>query len=282
VGYKTWGGGAHLIGVRATLSNCSFTGNVAEVTVSPVNSSSVSFASLVGGGISYSNVTGIFRSATFTANRIDDNAAFLQGSTAYGAAIGGTSTLASTLTFQNCRFSSNRVDLFGNVYGGTIQAHSRTGLALGGTQFQDNYVNCTGGRATTSKNAQGGVLYYQGTSLSITGCAFSGNVLYRLHVYGTEAYAEGSCLYVVETTKAIEIRNSTFTNNVVVIEDRTQAVQATFSARGGVVYVVSSRAILIEGCTFRFNRVTITGVATTHMAHGGQNQIMTNSCMCML
>jgi hypothetical protein len=210
---------------------------------------------------------------TFERNVLSDSAAYPQGAVSvYGGVISIMNWNAqATLRFQNCKFLSNRVDVFGSVYGGVIHAGGqKSALVIAGTVFQGNQVNSTSGRAVDRKYAQGGVIYYDGNGFSVSSCTFVSNVLYRRHLYGTASFAQGSILYAYNVITALSITDSSFSGNRVLIEARQSDKPPSLLLAHGTVAVVSSKSISISRCAFKTNQVSIIGNATATQASGGE------------
>lgn len=270
------GAGAVFMNIRssAIFDNCSFIGNKALAAPSFANSSSVGYAQLTGAALQVTeNSSCLFRSVTFEKNALSDSAAYPQGAVSvYGGVVSLLNYNAqATLRFQDCKFLSNRVDVFGSVYGGVVYAGGqRSALVISGTAFQGNYINSTSGRAVDRRFALGGVIYYSGNGFSVSSCTFVSNVLYRRHLYGTTSFAQGSILYAYNVITALSITDSSFSGNRMLIEARQSDKPPSLLLAHGTVLVVSSKAISISRCAFKANQVSIIGNATATQASGGE------------
>lgn len=270
------GAGAVLLAIKtsAIFDNCSFIGNKALAAPSFANSSSVGYAELTGAALKVSeNSSCVFRSVTFENNALSDSAAYPQGAVSvYGGVISLLNHAAqATLRFQDCKFLSNRVDVFGSVYGGVIYAGGqRSALVIAGSTFQGNYLNSTSGRAGDRIYALGGVIYYSGNGFSVSSCTFVSNVLYRRHLYGTASFAQGSILYAYNVITALSITDSSFSGNRMLIEARQSDKPPSLLLAHGTVVVVSSKSISLSRCAFKANQVSIMGNATATQAFGGE------------
>lgn len=160
--HRNQGGGVYIWGCSTTVANCSFTGNR---------------ASSLGGGMYSGEASLILVNCTFAANSADRNGGGMyatrswvtatqctlrQNTSIYG---GGVSTFDSSLALIQCEF----IDNLANTNGGGIDAYISS-LTLTQCTVVDNAAE------GVDRDSNGGVgVSCQGSSVTATDCAFSGN-----------------------------------------------------------------------------------------------------------
>ncbi|MHC4572855.1 MAG: right-handed parallel beta-helix repeat-containing protein [Planctomycetota bacterium] len=228
---RDWrGGGIRLWRSNATISNCTFEGNLAVV-----------------GGALYCGGESTGSDATII------NCTFTNNFAGYGGAVycGGEST-GSDAAIINCTFTNNFADYGGAVYCGgestggkatiTNCTFTNNSANYGGGMYSESRSNpiltsCTFAGNTASRDG-GGIFCdgddYSASTPTITNCAFADNSAY----YGGAVFCSGPWMSPIPNGAFIE--NCTFSGNSAV-------------SRGGGIYCRRYSRALITNCTFTGN-----------------------------
>lgn len=213
------GGGVSAESAGLSLAGCQLTGNTATGS---------------GGG-----VYGIDSAITLIGCSVETNTVWLRG--------GGACALNSELTLDDCSFTGNET----SWDGGAVYSEN-SAVDVSGCRFESNTVPSfsqrDGGAAmcvgcdvavdssefTNNSAGNGGALLtYEGTTLTVQDCLFSGN-----EAVWDEYFEGGGAIHCHGETLAV-IEGSTFYANT--------------GERGGAIYTRGQAAIAIEGCTFAGN-----------------------------
>ena len=114
-------------------------------------------------------------------------------------------------------------------------------------------LKLTGGRALGSDdaaNSGGGIYAGSGTTITMTGCTFDGNV--ASYDTNTGSSGLGGAVYAVQAANVI-IKNCIFDKNMI-LTNGVHGVHDGETGKGGAVCMVSTANVTIEGCTFTGNK----------------------------
>jgi parallel beta-helix repeat protein len=155
------GGGMYNNASSPTLSNCTFSGNIAQLTgggMYNVNSSSPTLSNCTFlGNTAHENGGGMYNENSSSPNLT--NCSF-SGNTAYTNLGGGMYNESSSPTLTNCIFSGNTAENGGGMYNNASYP---------------KLTNCTFSGNTTQTEPGGGGMFNQSSSPTLTNCLFSGN-----------------------------------------------------------------------------------------------------------
>ena len=114
-------------------------------------------------------------------------------------------------------------------------------------------LKLTGGRALGSDdaaNSGGGIYAGSGTTITMTGCIFDGNV--ASYDTNTGSSGLGGAVYAVQAANVI-IKNCIFDKNMI-LTNGVHGVYDGETGKGGAVCMVSTTTVTIEDCTFTGNK----------------------------
>lgn len=257
---------------KATLINCTFTGNTATFANGGAIYNNGSSATLIG--------------CTFTANSTRDRMG--RGGALY-------SDWWSNLTAKNCTFSSNQA----SKDGGAIY-NNLGDLTLSNCTFTQNRISPAGGPAAFAwggaicngsdsrsvltdcifvenmAGSGGGICNYPGATLTLKGCSFLGNsansagamdishcyaTLFGCSFSGNSAAKSGGAIFSDGRNNRLQIVSCLFCGN-----------RAT---QGGALYMYYATNMTLANCTFASNRATRGNVS----ACGGPTSLELTNCI---
>jgi hypothetical protein len=242
------GGGIYSISVTLTVSQSTFSDNVASFSGGGISefgggtvlacifiSNSVKGVDGFGGGAisgsseSFGGGDLAISYCTFTSNSV--NAGYGAG----GGAVGGASLLS------NCTFTNNSAPSGGAITGSQTVSNctftensASTGAAIAGA---DTVTNCT------FTGNQGGAIFDAAT---VSDCTFADNSMFALG-----GYAGGAAIY--NLSQALTVSDCTFTDNSVNFFGNQSA--ATYYEGGGAIFCAQGTATITD-CTFSGNSAT--------------------------
>ncbi len=114
-------------------------------------------------------------------------------------------------------------------------------------------LKLTGGRALGSDdaaNSGGGIYAGSGTTITMTGCTFDGNV--ASYDTSTGSSGLGGAVYAVQAANVI-IKNCIFDKNMI-LTNGVHGEHDGETGKGGAVCMVSTATVTIEACTFTGNK----------------------------
>ena len=255
-------GGGVFMGQNATLTDCTFTGNVAEMR---------------GGGAFFSQAVTL-TGCTFTGNTANRNGggAFLNG--------------AGTLT--GCTFTGNEV----SDDGGGIYVNANGAGTLTGCTFTGNEASDGGGGFFSVGSTLTNCVFASNTATSRGGGAWlrSGGTVINSTFYNNTATAEGGGIYVIFTdtdtkaglqTSPFNLRNSIFVSNTAtttgnqvyvgntdaanIVNIQTNLIEGEAAPRGtdqGVVYAAPGSGNLTEAGTIDATAAAVFASTTANAA----------------